>query len=185
MTTQDYINLISVTPGILFAGIALFFTWRVYKRENTINNENFVYQKKYDAYEKLFSLGVEYVTAAENVRAWLKIMQKKKTEFNEEEFEKSEERFEAIEDSLELEFMRTTMVLPENVLDAFSDLIYIMEPWNDSENLETWKKNIDFYYKQLDKIHILITKDLHLKVLNDGIFGRLNKEKKKRPNNLN
>ena len=180
MTAQDYLNIASISSGIFFTCFALFVSWKTHKRENTIINENFVYQKKYEACEKMFSLGVEYLTAAENVRACLSSMLKKKTEYIEHELDKRQEEFEKIEEEFELEFMKVIMILPENVINAFSDLIYKMNPWESIEDLEAWKKNINFYYKQLDEIHILVMKDLHLKELNDGIFARLNKEKKNR-----
>lgn len=178
MTVQDYISLISITSGVVLTAVALLYTRQSHKRENTINNENFIYQKKYDTCEKLFSLGVEYINAAENVREWLKIMQKKKTEFNEEEFDKKEEEFDKIEEQFEIEFMKAAIILPEKIMDAFGDLVYTMNTWEETENLEAWKKNIDVYYKQLDKVHSLVVKDLHLKVLNDGISVRINKDKK-------
>lgn len=178
MITQDNLNIILAIPGIVFAATAVYLTWRVYKRENTLNNENYIYQKKYEVYENLFSLAVEYLTAAEDVRISLKMYKKNNPVIDKKEFNEKTEIFEKIEERLELAILKAAMLVSGKVLNGLSDFLFKAEPWNEPENIQAWDKNINFYYYQIEQIQILISKDLHLKELSDGIFNRLNKEQK-------
>lgn len=137
---QEYLSFISTVLGITFGAIAIFFTWRVYKRENTINNENYIYQKKFDAYERLFSQAVEYLDKAENVLVQLEQLSKSNDDYNNDEYDKAEENFETAEEILELEFQKLVFVLPEGIANILEDLIYKKKSWKAIENAGTWEK---------------------------------------------
>ena len=179
MSIQEYITIITSVVGIIISTLVLFVSLKIYKRENTINNENFIYQKKYDTCEKLFSYAVRYITAAENIQVMLS-RPNRELSVDEEELDKREDIFTGIEEEFEVEYFKAIMILPENVMNAFEDLIYKADAWADIESYQAWEKNIKFYYTQLDKIDKLIKRDLHLKELNQGIYTRLGKGTKSR-----
>jgi len=172
---REVIPSIVDISSIMFSVIALYFTWRVYRRENTINHENFVYQKKFDSHNKLFTIAVEYLNTAEDIFALLKSLTKKETEYAKNEFDKAIDRFDLLEERLELELFSHSLILPEKILDEYFLLINNKSPWIDVTNVQNWNDLIKDCYDKLDNIHEAITKDLHIQELINKMVSRMGK----------
>jgi hypothetical protein len=105
----DLYNILQIVVQILSAAISsflLFTTWKIYKRENTINNENFLFQKKYESHKLLFELAVEYLDLAEDAQSKLTVLQKSNSESLKNDFNATVDKFDALEDKLQLELYK-------------------------------------------------------------------------------
>jgi hypothetical protein len=176
MTFQDYLGALSETASAAFSCVALYFTWRVYRRENTLNNEDFIYQKKHETYEKLFSSSLELVNAAENALACLRVYKSKNTEFSEEEYFDAIDKYGDLEEQAGIDFMKNSIVIPRSIIDEFVSLLD-RSIWKDQEDEKKWDELINYYTDKLDKIRLKVKKDLHMATLNNGLFRRLNNGK--------
>lgn len=165
---------------IILSIIALFFTWRMFKRENTLNNENFMYQKKFDSHNKLFTYGVEYMKSVELVAGWLNQIKKENSKYAKDEHQKALTSFVKIENGLEEELLKHSLILPENILSEYHNFLYGPSPWHDLDDLENWNAMIDYYYKKLETIHQMVSEDLHIKKLNSNLIYRFGKSKKEK-----
>jgi len=176
----EFIPLIVDISSIMFSVTALYFTWRIYSRENTINNENFIYQKKFDSHNKLFVFAVEYLNKAEDIFILLKSLAKKETEYAKNELDNTFDSFDLLEERLELELFKHSLILPEKVLDEYLSLINDKSPWSDITNVQNWNDLIKHCYDKLDNIHEATTKDLHIHELSRKMVSRMGKSKNTR-----
>ncbi|HLP11154.1 MAG TPA: hypothetical protein VK177_04420 [Flavobacteriales bacterium] len=175
---KEYIPIIADVSSIVLSVTALFFTYRVFKRENTINNENFIYQKKFDSHNALFVYCIEYMDSAEQVGGWLKQIQKEDTPFSRNEHKKYLEMFVKIENGLEIELLKHTLIIPEHILKQYHEFLYGPSPWNDLDNIEKWDLMTDHFYTKLEHIHQLVSEDLHIQKLNTNMISRFGTSRK-------
>jgi hypothetical protein len=172
--------------ALLISFVALFFSFRTYKRDNRLENENQLYALKLDVYSRIIGKIANLVIMVEDNVVYAQSALKRNDIGRLDDLDDFADRLDDACEELDVFFISNSLALPEEILDLlleFSTDVQSIETVDSLhintgqaiERISIMKKKLVDLVNSADHISAILRKDIKVKELNDSLYTRLNK----------